>query len=65
MESFFNNNWFLNDELMVQENNLLEISMSNLNSIPNIKNFKNERQFCSFTYESYETKNNNLTMFRK
>ena len=61
-EAFFNNKWFLNDELMVQENNLLEISMSSSNSIPNIKNFKNERQFCSFTYESYiETKNNNLS----
>lgn len=61
-KAFFNNKWFLNDELMVQENNLLEISMSSSNSIPNIKNFKNERQFCSFTYESYiETKNNNLS----
>ena len=49
---FFNNKWFLNDELLKQENNLLEISFNNSVSIPNINNYKNDRQFCSFTYES-------------
>ena len=58
---FFNDIWFLNDELMIQENNLLEISFSNSNTLPNIKKIKNEKQFCSFTYESYiETKSQKL-----
>lgn len=68
---FFNHKWFLNDELLKQENNLLEISFNNSISIPNINNYKNDRQFCSFTYESivqtnklesFEHKQNNASL---
>ena len=56
-EDFFNHKWFINDELLRQENDLMEINFGSYNSIPNINNYKNDRQFCSFTYESYiETK---------
>lgn len=56
-EDFFNHKWFKNDELLRQENDLMEINFGSYNSIPNINNYKNDRQFCSFTYESYiETK---------
>ena len=65
-DEFFMHKWFLNDELMKQENNLLEISFSGSSSmsmsIPKLSNFKNDRQFCSFTYESIvQNKNLNLS----
>ena len=58
-DQFFYHKWFLNDELLKQENNLLEINFGNSVSIPNINNYKNDRQFCSFTYESI-VQNKNL-----
>jgi serine/threonine protein kinase len=50
-EDFFNHRWFITDLLVQQENNLMEISMSG--SLPDVNNYNlNERQFCSFKYES-------------
>ena len=63
-EDFFNNKWFLNDEILRTENNLMEISIRNSVSIPNINNYKNDRQFCSFTYESI-VENKNLSSSEK
>ncbi len=65
-EEFFNHRWFINDELLRQENNLMEISFGSHTSIPNINNYKNDRQFCSFTYESYiENKSKTSEEFEK
>lgn len=47
---FFNHNWFNNDELLEDENNLMNINFEN--SLPNINNYINEKQFCSFTHTS-------------
>lgn len=58
-EEFFNHKWFYENTLLREENNLLEISISN-NSLPNLGNFNiNEKQFCSFTYESVIEENDN------
>jgi len=59
-EEFFSHNWFLNDELLKEENNLLEISFSDSLTIPSLHNRKNDRQFCSFTYKSI-VQNKNLS----
>ena len=50
-DNFFNHKWFFNDTLVQQENNLMEISMNG--SLPDVNNYNlNEKQFCSFKYES-------------
>ena len=54
--SFFNHKWFIENELLKEENNLLNISLnsySNFKNLPNINNFNlNENQFCSFIHTS-------------
>ena len=50
---FFNHSWFNNDELLSQENNLMELSF---NSSKMFSNYKSEKQFCSFIYESMTNK---------
>ena len=57
-DDFFCHKWFLNDEILKQENNLLEISFGG--SMPSLSNIKNDKQFCSFTYESI-VQNKNLS----
>ena len=52
-EEFFCHKWFLNDTILHHENNLLEISMNNSSTLPDFNNYNlNEKQFCSFKYES-------------
>ena len=49
--SFFNNKWFMENEILNEENNLLNISFNN--KLPNIQNYNlNENQFCSFIHQS-------------
>ena len=59
-DEFFSHKWFLNDELLKQENNLLEISFGGSLTMPSLSNIKNDKQFCSFTYESI-VQNKNLS----
>ena len=54
-EDFFYNVWFLDDEFLVEENNLLDFSISNGNSLPKLNNIKHhigENQFASFMHKS-------------
>ena len=46
---FFNHNWFKNDEIITDENNLMNIDFNS--SLP-IFNSNNESQFCSFIHKS-------------
>ena len=61
--SFFNHKWFIENELLKEENNLLDISLnsySNFKNLPNINNFNlNENQFCSFIHTSIIEHRNN------
>ena len=59
-DDFFCHKWFLNDEILKQENNLLEISFGGSMTMPSLSNLKNDKQFCSFTYESI-VQNKNLS----
>jgi serine/threonine protein kinase len=48
---FFNHNWFTNNEILEDENNLMNINFEQ--SLPNINNYTiNDKQFCSFTHTS-------------
>ena len=47
---FFNHDWFQNDELLIEENNLLDIDFNS--SLPSISLIKNDQQFCSFIHKS-------------
>ena len=50
-EQFFCHEWFENDEILTNENNLLDIDFNS--SISNINNYNgNEKQFCSFIHKS-------------
>jgi serine/threonine protein kinase len=49
---FFNHSWFSRDELMDEQNDLMEISISNFSMAA--KNIKNESQFNSFIYKSIQ-----------
>jgi serine/threonine-protein kinase ULK/ATG1 len=54
-EDFFYNVWFAEDEYLLEENNLLDFSISNENSVPKLNNFKHhigENQFASFMHKS-------------
>ena len=52
-EEFFNHQWFENDALLNDANNLLEISFSN--NLPNINKYNvDEKQFCSFIHKSIQ-----------
>jgi len=54
-DAFFNNKWFSNDELLVHQNNLMEISISNYSFMKNNMS-SNESQFNSFIYKSIKNK---------
>ena len=48
---YFNHNWFTNNEILEDENNLMNFNFEQ--SLPNINNYTiNEKQFCSFTHTS-------------
>lgn len=54
-DDFFYNVWFVEDEFLVEENNLLDFSISNGNSLPKLSNIKHhigENQFASFMHKS-------------
>jgi serine/threonine protein kinase len=48
-DTFFKHEWFQHDDILQDQNNLMEISFSN---IPNLNNDTNESQFNSFIYKS-------------
>ena len=61
-DDFFYNTWFITDELMNEENNLLDFSITNTSSIPKLNNFTHhigENQFASFIHKSIKFKESN------
>ena len=58
-DDFFFNPWFVIDDIMVEDNNLLDFSISNNSSIPKLNRFKHhvgENQFASFIHKSIKLK---------
>ena len=58
-DAFFYHPWFTHDDLVYEENNLLDFSISNNSSIPRLNNFNHhvgENQFASFIHKSIKLK---------
>ena len=58
-DAFFYHPWFTHDDLVYEENNLLDFSISNNSSIPKLNNFNHhvgENQFASFIHKSIKLK---------
>ena len=54
-DMFFYHPWFLVDDLMIEENNLMDFSMSNGSSLPNLDKIGHhlgEKKFASFRHNS-------------
>lgn len=61
-DGFFYHPWFTLDDLLLEENNLLDFSISNNNSVPKLNNFDHhigENQFASFIHKSIKLKESN------
>ena len=58
-DEFFYHFWFTDDNLLIEENNLLDFSISNNPSLPKLNNFNHhvgENQFASFIHKSIKLK---------
>jgi serine/threonine protein kinase len=58
-DNFFYHQWFNNDQILYEENNLLDFSISNNASVPILKHFDHhicENQFASFVHKSIQLK---------
>jgi serine/threonine protein kinase len=56
-DDFFFHPWLFNDEMLFEENNLLDFSISNNKSLPKLSNFDHhvgENQFASFIHKSIQ-----------
>ena len=61
-DGFFYHPWFNENQILVEENNLLDFSISNNSSIPKLKNFEHhieENQFASFIHKSVKLQESN------
>tara|TARA_B100001093_G_C26828141_1_gene1014952 strand:- start:1197 stop:2597 length:1401 start_codon:yes stop_codon:yes gene_type:complete len=62
-DQFFYHPWLFNDQLLTEENNLLDFSISNNNSLPKLNNFDHhieENQFASFIHKSIQELNSTV-----
>lgn len=58
-DAFFYHPWFTHDDLVFEENNLLDFSISNNSHVPKLNNFNHhvgENQFASFIHKSIKLK---------
>jgi serine/threonine protein kinase len=58
-DNFFYHPWFNENQILLEENNLLEFSISNNSSVPKLNNFEHhieENQFASFIHKSIKLK---------
>jgi len=62
-DMFFYHQWFLTDELLIEENNLMDFSMSNGSSLPNLDKIDNhigEKHFSSFRHSSIKMRESSI-----
>ena len=56
---FFYHSWFLVDDILIEENNLMDFSMNNKSTLPSLSNINHhlgEKQFASFRHASIKLK---------
>jgi len=62
-DMFFYHQWFLVDDLLIEENNLMDFSMSNGSSLPNLDKIGNhigEKKFASFRHSSIKMRESSI-----
>lgn len=61
-DDFFYHHWFNENQILIEENNLLNFSISNNSSVPRLNNFEHhieENQFASFVHKSVKLQESN------